>query len=118
MIEDVVAILSYVALGPVAVSDEIVHDALCRLQPSRAEEIMASFGQAYGQAYFERGLAEGEARGEANALMRLLEKRFGPLPSRLRERIVGADAASIEDWFDRAISAPDLQSVFEAEGRG
>jgi Putative transposase, YhgA-like len=118
---DLVAILVYIARGPVAVSKEIVQDALSRLEPQRAGEIMKGFGASFAAIGFERGVAEGEARGEARgeakgeakALTRLLEKRFGPLPSRLRERVVSAELAVIGTWFDRAIDAPDLQSVFK-----
>jgi hypothetical protein len=34
--------------------------------------------------------------------------------SRIRERIVTADVASIEAWFDQALDTQDLNSVFEA----
>jgi hypothetical protein len=54
--------------------------------------------------------------GEAKALIRLLEKRFGVVPSHLRERISSADAASIETWFDRAIEASDMLSIFQRAG--
>jgi hypothetical protein len=69
------------------------------------------------QPYFAKGLAEGRvegrAEGEAIALSRLLEKRFGALPTALRQRVFAADLASIETWFERAIDGPDLESVFK-----
>lgn len=58
------------------------------------------------------GRVEGEAAGEAKALIRLAEKRFGPLPPALREQILAADADQVEAWFDRAIDAPSLNAVF------
>jgi hypothetical protein len=39
-------------------------------------------------------------------------------PSRLRERIVTADIASIEAWFDEALDTQDLKSVFGASEIG
>src|SRR5581483_5729567 len=67
------------------------------------EEIM----QGFGKQYFEEGIAVGEARGkaegkaegeargktkgEAQALVRLLEKRIGPVSEALRARIFTAD---------------------------
>jgi hypothetical protein len=42
----------------------------------------------------------------------LLEKRFGTVSSRLRERIATADVPSLEAWFDRALDAHDLNSIF------
>lgn len=66
-------------------------------------------GLAEGKA---QGMAEGRAEGEANALLRLLEKRFGTIPTHIKQRIFAADLASIQEWFERAIDAPDLDSVF------
>ena len=68
-------------------------------------------GKAEGMA---KGKAEGKAEGEANILTRLLERRFGTLPSPLRQRIFTADVGSIEAWVERAFDAPDLQSIFDS----
>jgi hypothetical protein len=65
------------------------------------------------QPVYEKGIAEGEARGAAKFLTRLLEKRFGVVPSQLRERIFLADVGQIEAWGERAFDAPDLHSIFE-----
>jgi hypothetical protein len=119
---DVALILSYIDRGPIAVSPEVIHEALHRLVPDREEEIMGHLTQPY----FEKGLAdglakgrakglvEGRAEGEAIALVRLLEKRFGILPAALRQRVFTADLQSIETWFERAIDGPDLKSVFKS----
>ena len=74
----------------------------------------------FAQPYFDKGkaegiaegIAEGEARGGAKILGRLLEKRFGALPQSIQQQIAAADVVSIEAWFDRALDAPDLRSVF------
>lgn len=74
------------------------------------------------QPFYEKGLAEGEARGEAKGeakgmgkvLTRFLENRFGVMSPLLRERISAANVEQIEDWFDRAFDAPDIDSVFES----
>jgi putative YhgA-like transposase/uncharacterized protein DUF4351 len=101
---DVILILKYILKGPVAVSDDLVHAALQRLVPNRENQIMGPFGQKY----FDDGMA----KGQASALARLLEKRFGAVPSGIRERISSADRASLENWLERVLDAPDLQSVF------
>ena len=85
--------------------------------PDHAEEIM----QGFGKQYFEEGVvvgktqgkAEGKAEGQAQLLVRLLEKRVAAVPQALRARIFAADLASIEAWFDRAIEAPNLESIFD-----
>jgi hypothetical protein len=67
-------------------------------------------GEAVGLA---KGEVKGLARGKAEALVRLLVSRFGALPPSFRKRIRGAKLASIERWFNRALDAHDLPSVFD-----
>jgi predicted transposase YdaD len=58
------------------------------------------------------GKAEGKSEGKAEALLRLLERRFGPLAPGHLQRIRQADLATLDLWFDRAIDAPDLVATF------
>ena len=77
---------------------------------------MASFGQEYFESGKATGPAEGKAtglaEGKASSLIQLLEIRFGPVSAALRDRIKGADVASVEAWLRRFVSAPDLPSIF------
>ena len=68
-------------------------------------------GLATGRA---KGLVEGRAEGEATALVRILQKRFGALPTAVRQRVSTAGAGAIETWLERAIDSPDLESVFKS----
>jgi hypothetical protein len=54
----------------------------------------------------------GRIEGEAKALIRLVERRFGPLPAAVRERILAADSTMVEGWLDRLMEAPSLDAVF------
>lgn len=55
-------------------------------------------------------------QGEALALQKLLSRRFGALlPTRLAQ-IAAASLGEIEVWFDRAMDAPSLASVFGDNG--
>ena len=70
-------------------------------------------GEARGLAEGEaRGLAEGEARGEAKSLMRLLVKRFGPLPEPVVAQIAAGSIEELDRWVDRVLDATDLDAVF------
>lgn len=60
----------------------------------------------------QEGLQEGRHEAEVTILLRLLERRFGPLSPEIRQRIVSADPARIGQWFDQAIDAPDLKTLF------
>ncbi len=58
------------------------------------------------------GKAEGEARGEAKSLMRLLVKRFGPLPEAVVSQIAAGSIEELDRWVDRVLDAPTLEAIF------
>jgi hypothetical protein len=105
---DIKTILHYIGNGPVGVSAKALETALQHCLGHRTQEDIMGFIQEFEA----RGEAKGLAKGEAKVLIRLLEKRFGPVPISLRERIFASDIASIEAWFDRALDADDLLSIF------
>jgi hypothetical protein len=111
---DIVRILRYIDRGPIFVSSECLQAPLRLLERNRRENIMGHVMRHFGRELEAIGEARGEARGRALALLQFLEKRFGTVSSRLRERIVTADVASIEAWFDQALDTQDLNSIFEA----
>jgi hypothetical protein len=116
------AVLTYLDKCSRALDHRVVDRILQRLVPDRKERIMGCLtqpfydkglieGEAKGTAI---GEARGEAKGEAKVLTRLLEKRFGTLPARFRERVLAADVAIIDAWVERAFVASDLESLFES----
>ena len=127
--EDLFVILTYLDKGPIAFTNQAMHDALERIVPERKEKIVGWFTQPYYDKGKAEGLAEGEALGEAKGralgeatgaakgkatmLARLLEKRFGSVPTDIRRRIFSADAGCIEAWIERFLDAPDLRSIFD-----
>jgi hypothetical protein len=104
--QDLYVIMTYLDKGPIPLDKNLMHDTLQRLVPDRKEQIMGWFSQPY----YDQGMAEGEAK----IFVRLLERRFGALPTALRQRIVTSSAESIEAWVERAFDAPDLQSIFDS----
>jgi Putative transposase, YhgA-like len=64
------------------------------------------------EAWKEQWLAEGKAEGKAEALICLLAKRFGAVAPSWQKRIRRAKLVTLERWFQRAIVASDLPSVF------
>ena len=71
-------------------------------------------GEAAGEA---RGLAEGEARGLAEGLLvgrsmllRLLRRRFGPLPPELEARIALLAAATMPAMVEAALDAASIEA--------
>jgi hypothetical protein len=77
---------------------------------------LETLGEVWKRQWLAEGRAEGKvegkAEGKAEALVCLLAERFGTVRPSLRKRIHGANLATLECWFKRAIVAPDLPSVF------
>jgi hypothetical protein len=77
------------------------------------KSMLATTFETWKKQWLAEGEAKGLARGKAEALVRLLISRFGALPPSFRKRIRGAKLTSIERWFNRALDAHDLPSVFD-----
>lgn len=58
------------------------------------------------------GRQEGRVEGEYALLSKQLEKRFGPLPENIVERLKGASPTQLEAWGLRLLSAGTLDEVF------
>jgi len=48
-------------------------------------------------------------------LLRILPRRFGPLPDEIAERVYKADPTTIETWSDRVLDAESLEDVFSKQ---
>ncbi|ATQ74442.1 transposase [Massilia violaceinigra] len=81
------------------------------------EEIGFQKGFALAEKAKEDGKAEGKAEGQVIALRgmlgSLLRSRFGALPAPAAQRIARATQAELEQWFERSLSTPSLQAVFD-----
>jgi predicted transposase YdaD len=60
----------------------------------------------------EKGIVKGRVEGEATLLLRLLERRFGPLPAATRQRIAASDADTLLLFGERVLDASSLDEVF------
>ncbi|HIJ85117.1 MAG TPA: DUF4351 domain-containing protein, partial [Magnetococcales bacterium] len=58
------------------------------------------------------GEQKGEQKGKAEMLTRQLQRRFGTVPDRTRERIAKADLSSLEEWSLRFVDAQSLDDIF------
>ena len=59
----------------------------------------------------QQGRQEGRQEGEAALLLRLLERRFGPLDEPIRQRVRTADAETLLQWGERILTAGTLEEV-------
>ena len=60
----------------------------------------------------QRGEREGRKEEATNILLRQLTHRFGDVPNKAREKIAGADLATLEEWSLRILDAQSLEDVF------
>ncbi|MBF0144772.1 MAG: DUF4351 domain-containing protein [Magnetococcales bacterium] len=58
------------------------------------------------------GMKKGHRNGEAAMLMRQLQRRFGPIPEWVNEKMATADLTSLEEWSLRFVDAQSLNEVF------
>jgi flagellar biosynthesis/type III secretory pathway protein FliH len=59
------------------------------------------------------GRIEGQTEGEARLLSKQMERRFGPLPAAITERLAHATQAELDAWGEAILSAPSLAAIFE-----
>ena len=59
----------------------------------------------------QQGLQQGVQQGESAVLLRLLDRKFGPLNERSREQVAGADAETLLEWAERFVTAGSLEEV-------
>ncbi|WP_437754936.1 Rpn family recombination-promoting nuclease/putative transposase [Sorangium sp. So ce1389] len=101
------------AAGPEA-KEEIVTIADYLREEGRREGRLA--GEREGRLAGERegrlaGEREGRLEGQRSTLLKQLRLRFGELPEPIEARVRAADAAQIEGWTERVLTAPTLDDV-------
>jgi len=69
------------------------------------------FGEGRMEGRVE-GKQEGLVDGEAAVLLRLLERKFRPLPEPARQRVASADAETLLIWAERILDAKSLDDVW------
>ncbi|MFM8331268.1 MAG: DUF4351 domain-containing protein [Candidatus Methylumidiphilus sp.] len=62
------------------------------------------------------GIQEGLQQGEARILLRLLERKFGPLPKPVADQVLSADADTLLSWSERVLTAATLEDVVQNDG--
>jgi hypothetical protein len=83
-----------------------------RLTLEELEPMLAERIDSWNERLREESRQEGRQEGEAKALLRLLEKRFGPVDQVTHDRIAAADADLLLEWIDRFSTAESLADVF------
>ena len=89
---------------------------------SMAEKLIAQ-GEAKGLSAAQKLIAEGEAKGRvegeakgrvdgrAEVLLKRLRLRFASVPDGAAERVMHADAATLDRWVERVLTAGSVDDV-------
>jgi predicted transposase YdaD len=98
---------------------ELARDILRELVPEEEERMVSQIAEewmAEGEAKgfnqgLQKGKAEGETSGKADMLLRLLKRRFGPLPPETEARVRAAGPDRLDLWGERILDATDPAEV-------
>ena len=108
--------LRYLAAVAPGLDETTVREALHRVLPVGTENtIMATLAEVWTQRGIEQGMEKGQTLHARQALRKLLISRFGALPADLEQRIEQADHTTLDTWFEAALTAPSLASLFPEE---
>ena len=102
-------VLSYI-VRTYELSPAVLETAARAAKPQRWEALMSTVAEAWVQ----EAKAEGRVEGKAETLLRLLQRRFGPVPERARARVAVGSAAEIDAWIDALLDAQSVTEVFDA----
>ena len=97
--------------------EELVARLLAAVGNEGKEEIMTAADQLMERGReqgIQLGLKQGLERGRREMLLDLLHERFGKLPDAAVARVTAADAAELQAWSKRVLTAPGLDDVFAA----
>ncbi|HEX5052083.1 MAG TPA: Rpn family recombination-promoting nuclease/putative transposase [Planctomycetota bacterium] len=113
--EDALDAIGWYVLAVTDVAAEHVQMAFSKNLNRPTELIMSTLdkvrrqGRAEGHA---EGRAEGHFEGQVSVLLRQLNRRFGPPPAGLVQRVQVASPTELERWLDRILDANTLDEVF------
>lgn len=69
------------------------------------------------KTYFERAEARGKAEGKAELLLRQLERRFGPLPNTVSQKVRTAEPEDLDRLAEAILDATSLETLVPPPAR-
>ena len=66
----------------------------------------------WAKRYHQEGRQEGLLEGEAKLLRKLMERRFGALPTWVKDKLAQANQGDLETWGEAILTAPTLEAIF------
>jgi len=114
-IESLETLLRYLVCASDDVDSDDLHRILERNLPGTGDELMPTIAERWVQQGLQQGhqlgRQQGRHEGEAAVLVRLAERKFGPLSEAHRQRINAADAETLLRWSERILWAQSTEEV-------
>ena len=77
-----------------------------------AQELIMAIAEQLRQEGLQEGLHQGLQRGQVQTLRRQLSLRFGELDEAVLTRLESADAASLDRYAERILTASSVEELF------
>ena len=110
--DDLLALFSYI-LKIGCLPEPRVGTVLSEITPRSAKTMLTTAQQMSRRITRENG-PKWRQQGEARLLLRLIEKKFGPVPKAIATRVRRARSAEIDRWAEQILTASSLDEVFAA----
>ncbi|MBL0194242.1 MAG: Rpn family recombination-promoting nuclease/putative transposase [Myxococcales bacterium] len=104
-------VLRYVMMVHPAESRIVLEQLRGALPDERLKETLMTAGEELMQKGEARGIIVGEVQGRRVMLRKQLALRFGALPEGANARLDAADAATLDTWAERVLTAATLEDV-------
>jgi hypothetical protein len=104
---DLFAMIDWMMWLPQNLSQKLWHD-IQTIEEQESMRYVTSIERLEREKVYQHGLNKGESR----LLTRLLEKRFGPLPVTVAEKLEAASVQELDTWGDAVLTATRLEDVF------
>lgn len=111
--EALMTIFRYLTLVVPDLTPEALHGTLASLAPEVEQIVMTTLAERWKAEGEARGRAEGEIEGARGVLLRQLTLKFGALSTDHQERVLRADADTVQRWSLRILTAGSLGELLE-----
>jgi hypothetical protein len=90
-----------VVMEPSGLAKGVLREMLTEIIPEKAERVLS---------IAEQWMAE----GQATIILRLMSRRFGPLPDAYRQKVLAGSLEELDAWADALLEARTLDELFAA----
>ena len=110
---DLFAMIDWMMWLPQNLSQKLWHD-IQTIEEQESMRYVTSIERLEREKVYQQGMTQGLNKGESRLLRRQMEKRFGPLPVTVAEKLEAASVQELDTWGDAVLTATRLEDVFDS----